>query len=34
MPDRHQGAFYYKVERGTGRDETGLMNFGMDGIQD
>nr|MBP8244173.1 hypothetical protein [Chitinophagaceae bacterium] len=22
--------FYYKVERGTGRDETGLMNFGMD----
>lgn len=22
--------FYYKVEKGTGRDETGLMNFGMD----
>lgn len=22
--------FYYKVERGSGRDETGLMNFGMD----
>lgn len=22
--------FYYKVEKGAGRDETGLMNFGMD----
>ena len=25
-----QKDIYYKVERGTGRDETGLMNFGMD----
>ncbi|HRG93376.1 MAG TPA: PEP/pyruvate-binding domain-containing protein, partial [Chitinophagaceae bacterium] len=22
--------FYYKVEKGSGRDETGLLNFGMD----